>query len=98
LGWLQARLRAARALWTGAGQLFGKVARTGPVAWCGGTIAAWPAAGIKHPLAIFAAEILSRLTAGLDVGLGEFLANVGVIVLHPMPMFGDCAAICRDRR
>ena len=40
--------------------------------------------GVEHLLAVLAAKILPRLLAGLDVGLGEFLAHVGVVVFHAL--------------
>src|SRR5262249_34804652 len=47
----------------------------------------WAAAiGLEHLLPVLAAKILPRRLPGLDVGLGEFLAHVGVIVFHTVTM------------
>ncbi len=55
---------------------------------CGGpfTVACTRAVaiGLEHLLAVLAAKILPRRLPGLDVGLGEFLAHVGVVVLHAL--------------
>ena len=46
------------------------------------------AIGIEHLLAVLAAKILPRRLARLDVGLGEFLAHVGVVVFHAVTVIG----------
>src|SRR5262245_35949732 len=45
-------------------------------------------AGVEHLLAVLAAEILPRPAAGLDVVPGIFLAHVGIVVFHAVPVRG----------
>src|SRR5262249_3334113 len=45
-------------------------------------------ARIEHPLAFLAAEVLPRRLAPLHIGLGEFVAHVGVVVFHAVAVVG----------
>src|SRR5262245_13653155 len=45
-------------------------------------------AGVEHLPAVLAAEILPRTLAGLDVVPGIFLAHVGIVVFHAVPVRG----------
>ena len=61
------------------------VARAGPIAVaCSWTVAI----GLEHLLAVLAAKVLPRRLPRLDVGLGEFLAHVGVVVSHAVTVIG----------
>jgi hypothetical protein len=58
------------------------IARAGPVTVaCTRTVAS----GLEHLLAVLAAK---RCLPRLDVGLGEFLAHVGVVAFHAVTVIG----------
>ena len=80
-----------RADHAGASPVSGTCAvRTGAIAHrdiaCAGPIGPAGTAGIEHLLAFLAAEILARRFARLHIGLGEFLAHLGIVVSHAVPV------------
>jgi hypothetical protein len=44
------------------------------------------AAGIDHLLAVLASEVLARTLAGLNIVLGKFLPDIGVVVFDAVAM------------